>query len=199
MEDTAALVRQVTATLDGGARIVQYRNKAADAALRLAQARQLAARVAARGALFVVNDDADIAAAVDADGVHLGLDDANIDRARVIVGPDRLIGVSCYDEFARAVAAVAAGADYVAFGSFFASATKPAARRADRALLSRARSLGVPVVAIGGITAANANLLFDAGADAVAVISDVFARDDGEAITRASAAIAKLHAAGVRS
>jgi thiamine-phosphate pyrophosphorylase len=96
------------------------------------------------------------------------------------------------------------GADYVAFGSFFASPTKPAARRADRALLTRARALGVPVVAIGGITSTNASTLIDAGADAVAVIADVFAHDDVMQVARSAAAIAVLfarrseHAAGVR-
>lgn len=191
--DTATLVRKVAAALGGGAAIVQYRNKTADAALRLRQARALAALVAGRGALFVVNDDADIAAAVDADGVHVGEDDATIGNARAIIGSDRLVGVSCYGTFARAPAAVAAGADYIAFGSFHPSSTKPGARRADMGLLARARSLGVPVVAIGGITASNAQALFDAGADAVAVIADVFAHDDPADVERAAAAIAARH------
>ena len=187
--DTALLVRKVDAAIRGGAAVVQYRNKTADAALRLEQARALARLPAMRDALLIVNDDAAVAAAVGADGVHLGEDDGAIGAARAIVGPHRLIGVSCYGDFARAQAAVAAGADYVAFGSFFASTTKPAARRADCALLVDAKALGVPVVAIGGITAANARALFDAGADAVAVIADVFAHDSDEAIVRAAAAI----------
>ena len=190
--DTALLVRKVDAAIRGGATVVQYRNKAADAGLRLAQAHALARLPALRDALLIVNDDAAIAATVGAAGVHLGEDDAGIAAARAIVGPGRLIGVSCYDDIERARSAVAAGADYVAFGSFFASTTKPAARRADRALLVNARALGVPVVAIGGITAANARALFDAGADAVAVIADVFAHDSDEAITRAAAAIAAM-------
>ena len=188
--DTALLVRKVDAAIRGGATVVQYRNKRADAALRLAQASALARLPAMRDALLIVNDDAAVAAAVGADGVHLGEDDAAIGAARAIVGPDRLIGVSCYDDLERARSAVAAGADYVAFGSFFASTTKPAARRADRALLASARALGVRVVAIGGITAANARVLLDAGTDAVAVIADVFAHDSEEAIVRAAAAIA---------
>ena len=188
--DTALLVRKVAAAIRGGAAVVQYRNKAADAPLRLEQARALARLPAMRDALLIVNDDAAVAAAVGADGVHLGEDDAAIDAARAFVGPERLIGVSCYDDAARARTAVAAGADYIAFGSFFASTTKPAARRADRALLREAKTLGVPVVAIGGITGANARTLFDAGADAVAVIADVFAHDSDERIARAAAAIA---------
>jgi thiamine-phosphate pyrophosphorylase len=194
LDDTALLVAKVTAALEGGAAAVQYRHKTAGEALRRAQAGALARLHAARGALFIVNDDPRLAAAVGADGVHLGEDDPSIAAARELVGPDRLIGVSCYGDVARARAAVAAGADYVAFGSFFASATKPLARRADPALLAGARTLGVPVVAIGGIDAGNARALLDAGADALAVISDVFAHDDPADITRAACAIAACFA-----
>lgn len=187
LADTADLVARVAAALAGGACAIQYRNKTADAPLRRAQAAALARVVAARGGLFVVNDDAALAAAVDADGAHVGEDDAGIAAARELVGPDRIVGVSCYDDFARAEAAVAAGADYVAFGSFFASGVKPAARRAGIALLERAASLPVPVVAIGGIDADNARELRRAGADAVAAISAVFGAPDVEAAARAIA------------
>ncbi|MGC1817794.1 MAG: thiamine phosphate synthase, partial [Casimicrobiaceae bacterium] len=139
---------------------------------------------------FIVNDDVGIAYDVGADGVHIGEDDGGIARARAMLGPDRLIGVSCYNEWERAQSAIDAGADYVAFGSFFASTTKPDARRADPSLLARAASLCVPVVAIGGITSANAATLIDAGATAVAVIGDVFGHDELSAIERAAAAIA---------
>lgn len=189
-DDTARLVGLVRAALEGGAAAVQYRHKRAPASLRHAQASALAALHAARGALFIVNDDPALAAAVGADGVHVGADDASVMAARELVGPDRIVGVSCYDDFARAEAAVQAGADYVAFGSFHASGTKPAARRADVALLRRARTLGVPVVAIGGIDAGNARALVDAGAHAVAVIRDVFDRADTTDVTRAAAALA---------
>jgi thiamine-phosphate pyrophosphorylase len=123
--------------------------------------------------------------------VHVGEDDAAIAHARALIGLDRIIGVSCYDDVDRARSAVAAGADYVAFGSFFASTIKPGARRASIDLLARGRMLDVPLVAIGGITAANAAMLIDAGADAVAVISDVFAHDDPADVRRAAAAIAQ--------
>ena len=189
LADTALLVARVEAALEGGAGAIQYRNKTADAALKRAQAAALVRVRAMRGALFIVNDDVALAAAVGADGVHLGEDDGGIAAARAILGPDRIIGVSCYDDFARAEAAAAAGADYVAFGSFYASSVKPGARRADFALLGRAASLGVPVVAIGGITAANARELKQAGADAVAVISAVFGAPDVEAAARAFAGI----------
>jgi len=190
--DTAALVTAVTAALDGGAAAVQYRGKHDDAALRAEQARALARVLAARGGVYVVNDDPALAREVGADGVHLGEHDASIDSAREMLGPDRLIGVSCYDDLARARDAVAQGADYIAFGSFFPSPTKPGARRADPALLSRAQSLGVPVVAIGGITSANAEALISAGADALAVISDLFAHDEPDEIRAAADAFARL-------
>lgn len=194
LDATAALAAKVAAAVAGGASAIQYRNKSASPALRCEQARALARLCAAHGALFIVNDDVDIARDVDADGVHIGEDDGGVARARSALGPDRLIGVSCYGEWERAQAAIEAGADYVAFGSFFPSATKPAARRADLALLARAALLPVPVVAIGGISAANAATLIDAGAAAVAVIGDVFGHDGLPAIERAAAAIAALFA-----
>jgi thiamine-phosphate pyrophosphorylase len=168
LADTADLCLRVAAALAGGARTFQYRNKQADAALARLQAIALGEVRSAHGGRYIVNDDARLAAAVDADGVHLGEDDGAIAAAREIVGPERVIGVSCYDDFALAESAVTAGADYVAFGSFFTSSVKPGARRADGSLLVRAKALRVPVVAIGGITANNARVLFDAGADAVA-------------------------------
>ncbi len=192
LADTAALVAKVAAALDGGAVAIQYRNKSATDALRREQARALAELCIARERLFIVNDDAAIASEVRADGVHIGAEDGAIGHARERLGPAALVGVSCYGEWARARVAVDTGADYVAFGSFFASATKPAARHADPALLVRARSLPVPVIAIGGITSRNAAPLIAAGAAAVAVIDDVFAHDDPAMITRAARAIADL-------
>ncbi len=187
--DTPRLVECVSAALAGGAAAVQYRNKTADAALRRVQAAALARVHAVRGGLYIVNDDAALAAAVGADGVHLGDEDVGVTAARELLGPDRLIGVSCYDDYARAETAVAAGADYVAFGSFFPSSVKPGARRADVSLLQRARGLGVPVVAIGGITADNAGELARAGADAVAVITAVFGALEPDAVLQAARAI----------
>ena len=189
---TGELAARVAAAIDGGAAVVQYRDKHAGAALAREQAQALATIVAAKGALFIVNDDAALAAAVGADGVHIGEDDGSIAAARGIIGADKLVGVSCYDDFSRAQAAVAEGADYVAFGSFFASGVKPDARRADVALLRRARVLGVPVVAIGGITADNAGTLVAAGADALAVISAVFGAADCAGVTRAASTLAAV-------
>lgn len=188
--DTARLAALVEAAIAGGARAIQYRNKAATPALRHEQAARLARVCAGHGALFIVNDDARLARAVDAAGVHVGEHDGSLALAREQVGPARIVGVSCYDNLARAQDAVAQGADYVAFGSFFPSAVKPGARRASVALLRQARPLRVPLVAIGGITAGNARALVEAGADAVAVLTDVFAHDDLPAVTRAAAALA---------
>ena len=140
LESVEDLAARAAAALTGGAAAIQYRNKAADPALKREQARSLARVQAIRGGLFIVNDDAALAAEVCADGVHIGSDDLSIDAARDIVGPDRIIGVSCYNDLALAEAAVAAGADYVAFGSFFPSSVKPDARRADVALLEQARA-----------------------------------------------------------
>ncbi len=188
--DTARLAALVDAAIAGGARAIQYRNKSASPALRREQAARLARVCAGHGALLIVNDDPRLAHAVDAAGVHVGENDGSLGFAREFVGGGRIVGVSCYDNLARAQLAVAQGADYVAFGSFFPSAVKPDARPASLALLRQARPLAVPVVAIGGITARNARSLVDAGADAVAVITDVFAHDDLSDVTRAAAAIA---------
>ncbi len=191
--DTARLSAQVRAALAGGASAIQYRNKTGTPALRLEQALALREACSASNAIFIVNDDVELAASVGADGVHLGRDDATVASARRRLGLQPMIGVSCYDSLARADAAVAAGADYIAFGSFFASSVKPGAVRATDALLSGAKQRwNVPVVAIGGITAANAPLLIAAGADAVAVISDVFGPVDVRAVEQRARAIAAL-------
>ncbi|MGH8802436.1 MAG: thiamine phosphate synthase [Casimicrobiaceae bacterium] len=192
--DTTLLCMKVGAALAGGAAAVQYRNKSAEPALRAAQAHAVAEICRAHDALFIVNDDAKLAHASGADGVHVGEDDGAVADARSVLGDGRLVGVSCYGDFERARRACSEGADYIAFGSFFASSTKPGARHADLALLARSRTLGVPVVAIGGITAANAGSLVAAGADAVAVIADVFTHDDAAAVERAAAAIVKRFA-----
>jgi thiamine-phosphate pyrophosphorylase len=191
--DTDLLAERVRAALAGGATAIQYRNKAAAPALRLEQARVLREACAASGATFIVNDDVELARRIDADGVHLGRDDATLTAARRRLGSQAMIGVSCYDSLARADAAVRSGADYIAFGSFFVSTVKPKAVRAPVGLLSAAkRRWKVPVVAIGGITVANAPSLIAAGADAVAVISDIFELADPRAIEQRARAIAAL-------
>lgn len=179
--DTADLVTRVGSAIAGGVRLVQYRNKGAAPALRLEQARALKALCAPRATL-IVNDDVDIALEVDADGVHLGADDGSITSARDRLGSAKLIGASCYDSIERAHEAKRAGADHIAFGSFYASPTKPGAVRPPVTLLQRAkRETGLPVVAIGGITLDNGGDLIRAGADALAVISALFSAADIEA------------------
>lgn len=168
---------------------LQYRNKAADPALRMQQAAALQTLCAMAGVALIVNDDPVLAAAVGAAGVHLGEDDGDIAAARALLGMDAIIGVSCYDGIDRARAAATAGADYLAFGSFFPSPTKPGARRAHPELLRQTASLGLPRVAIGGITPDNAPALIAAGADLVAVISAVFDAPDPVAAARACHAL----------
>ncbi len=186
--DTRRLDGQVRAALAGGATAIQYRNKSAAPALRLGQARALREACTAVGATFIVNDDVDLAGSVGADGVHLGRDDGTVAAARRRLGAQATIGVSCYDSLALAKAAVDAGADYIAFGSFYVSTVKPDAVRASTTLLSAAKQRWkIPVVAIGGITAANAPPLIAAGADALAVISAVFDVPDVQAAARAFA------------
>jgi thiamine-phosphate pyrophosphorylase len=164
---------KVRLALEGGVALLQYRNKARDrahAASIVEVARQF-------GTPVIINDDVALAVELDADGAHLGRDDGDASAARRRLG-GRILGVSCYNDAALARAAVAAGADYVAFGSVFASPTKPKAVRAPLSLFREAKPLGVPLAAIGGITLDNAPQLIAAGADLLAVISDLFdARD----------------------
>lgn len=188
--DTAILSDKVEAALRGGARVVQYRNKSADEPLRNLQARAISLLCRRAGACFIVNDSVSLAREVDADGVHLGSCDEDLDSARRALDPGKLIGVSCYNQLPRARAAVASGADYVAFGSFFASPTKPGAVRADMELLAVARQeISIPIVAIGGITAGNAAALIASGADALAVVSALFDAVDVEQAARQFAAL----------
>ena len=170
---------RVAAAIAGGARIVQYRHKDSGAARPRNEVQDLLATCRRLRVPLIINDDVEFAATLAADGVHLGRDDTDPSAARTRLGRRAIIGVSCYDDLDRAVEAQAAGADYVAFGSFFASTTKPEAVRAPIELLQQARNrLTIPLVAIGGITAHNAARLLAAGADAIAVISGIFTEDD---------------------
>lgn len=181
--DTGRLLRRVRAVLPYAA-LLQYRNKQAGSALELEQASALRALCRQADVPLIVNDDPALARTVSAEGVHLGRDDGDIATARAAM-PDIILGVSCYDDIGRARRAAAAGASYLAFGAFFASPSKPHATRAMPELLAQARSLGLPRVAIGGITPDNARFLIEAGADLIAVISGVFDAGDPPAAARA--------------
>jgi thiamine-phosphate pyrophosphorylase len=182
ISDTNVLLRRVRLALQGGAQVLQYRNKTADAALKLAQAQALGQLAREFKTTFIVNDDAQLAAQVDADGVHLGGEDGSVAAARALLGSSKIIGVSCYNRLSLAHEAVRQGADYVAFGAFFSSSVKPGAVKADLALLQAAREeLDVPIVAIGGITLQNAASLIETGAEAVAVITALWNAQDIEA------------------
>jgi thiamine-phosphate pyrophosphorylase len=188
LADGAELSRRVALALAGGIAMLQYRSKGLQ---QLHQAKALAQLCRARAVPFIVNDDLELALECGADGVHLGRDDGDTAAARSKLGK-RSLGVSCYDSLDAARSAVAAGADYVAFGSVFSSPTKPSAVRAPLALFGEARALGVPLVAIGGITLENAPPLLRAGADCLAVISDLF---DAPDIAERARSYGKLFAA----
>ena len=168
----------VEAVLQGGARIIQYRDKLHTRYQKLKIAADLKSLCDQYNALFIINDDIQLVLEVDANGVHIGKKDAQIATARKLLG-SKILGVSCYNEIERAVEAQRLGADYVAFGRFYPSATKPEAVQAPLGLLTAARArLHIPIVAIGGITLANASNLIHSGADAVAVINGLFAQKD---------------------
>lgn len=179
------LCEKVKSALIGGASLVQYRNKFADKQLLLKQATALLALCRSYGVPLVINDHLDLCARIDADGLHLGATDSDLSAARRLLGPDKIIGASCYNWFELALQAEDAGASYVAFGACFPSETKPNAVHAPLSLISQAKQkLSIPVVGIGGITLDNAPLVIQAGADAVAVITDVFYDDDIQDISR---------------
>jgi thiamine-phosphate pyrophosphorylase len=185
----SALLDAVAAALRGGARIIQYRDKTTRPQRR-EEAAALRKLCNENDALLIINDDVSLAAEVAADGVHLGREDIALDKARTSLGKETIVGVSCYNQMSRAQRLVHAGADYIAFGAFFDSPTKPEAISADIGLITAAkRGLHVPVVAIGGITPENGAALVNAGADALAVISGVFAQPDPEQAARRYAAL----------
>lgn len=183
-EQTLRLCAKAEAALQGGVRLLQYRNKRASAQLRHSQASQLQRLCHAHRAVLIINDDLALALTLGADGVHLGREDGDIIAARQALGPNKLLGVSCYADLECAAAAVAAGADYIAFGSMYLSTTKPEPTQTPLALLGEAqRRYGLPVAAIGGINLANARQTIDAGADMLSVVSDLF--DAADIVARA--------------
>jgi len=184
------LCTKVRAALAGGASLVQYRNKSADSHLRLRQATALLALCRAFGVPLIINDYLDLCVTIDADGLHLGATDCDWAAARRLIGPNKILGASCYNQLALAKKAQADGATYVAFGACFSSETKPNAVNAPLSLFNEAkRTLKLPLVGIGGITLDNASRVIEAGADALAVVTDVFLDDDIQGISRHYAAL----------
>lgn len=180
------LQTRVASAILGGAGIIQYRDKLANPQQQLERARTLRRLCSESGARLIINDDAGLALEVGADGVHIGKADGNLADIRKCIGPEKILGVSCYGSLQRAYHAQESGADYVAFGSVFPSSTKPDAPPATLRLIEEAhRALAVPIVAIGGITLDNAERVVCAGADSVAVISGLFETRDIETTARA--------------
>jgi thiamine-phosphate pyrophosphorylase len=184
------IIERVSQAIDGGAVLIQYREKHLSGIARDREARELATVCRERNIPLIINDDIELAAACGAAGVHLGRDDAPVDYARRRLGPGAIIGVSCYNRLDRARAAAETDASYVAFGRFFPSCSKPDAVPALPALLPRARrEIRLPIVAIGGITPENGAELLRAGADLLAVIHGVFGQSDIRAAAHAYAAL----------
>ena len=193
--DGSAMLADIEAALAGGCRIVQFRDKLSDAPERVLRARALRDLTRRFGARLLINDDLALARLIDADGVHLGKDDGNLVVTRAILGPEKILGASCYANFAAAQHAVAAGADYVAFGAVYPSLTKPGAAVAtvDLFFQAKTRLTAAATCAIGGITVANAPPLIAAGADLLAVITDLFsASGDSAKITARASAYQRL-------
>lgn len=177
IDDDPDIEEKVASALAGGASIIQFRDKISSKNKKRKVAEKLK-RLCHGRALFIINDDLDLAIDVVADGVHLGKHDGNIAAARKRIG-GKLIGVSCYNQLSLAKQAQADGADYVAFGRFFSSRTKPDAIQASPDLIIQAKQiLSIPIIAIGGITEKNAGSLIAAGADAIAVINGLFNQPD---------------------
>jgi len=187
---TSELLARTRQVLEGGARIIQYREKQHPAELQQEQASKIKLLCEEYGVMLLINDDVSLAEAIEADGVHLGQDDTSLYEARRRLGREAIIGISCYNQLDLARQAEEEGADYVAFGRFFPSSSKPNAVQADVDLLKQALSeLSIPVTCIGGITPDNAKLLVSAGADMLAVIEGVFGAEN---IAEASRQITRM-------
>ena len=183
LQDTNLLLEMVQASILGGASVVQYRNKSASPVLRNQQALALHQLCKRHQVPLIINDDVKLCLALDAEGVHIGKEDGDVSAIRSRIGGDKILGVSCYNQFERAQIAHQAGADYVAFGACFSSTTKPLAVQADLSLFQQAKQLGMLTVGIGGITLDNAGQVIAAGADAVAVVHALFGSQQAQHIS----------------
>lgn len=179
------LLNKTESILSVGVALFQYRNKTEDQKNKRALAIELQSLCQQYKTPFIVNDDLKLAKEIAADGIHLGQHDTDIDTARGVLG-DKIIGISCYNDFNRAVIAEQSGADYIAFGSFFPSATKPGAAKANIELIIKSKEkFNIPVVAIGGITPENGKQLINAKVDFLAVINGIYSTDDAATSTLA--------------
>jgi thiamine-phosphate pyrophosphorylase len=186
------LLAKVEAALQGGISLLQYRNKSADFKLQTQQAGAIQSLCKQYQVPFIINDSVELCLILDADGVHIGADDGNIAEVRAKLGADKILGASCYNRFDLALSAQQAGATYVAFGSCFASSTKPHAPVATLDLFKQAKAkLHIPEVAIGGISLINASLVIEAGVDSIAVINAIFNADDVKLATQQFAQLFK--------
>jgi len=186
----------IEATLRGGASVVQYRDKSSDRQRRGQQAQTVVALCQKYQATSIINDDIELALAVGADGVHLGLEDGSLQQARARLGAQAIIGITCYNDLQRAIQAEQQGANYVAFGRFFSSSTKPNATPATLELLQQARrEISLPICAIGGITLKNAPPLLAAGVDLLAVVNALFAHQEAGKIEQQSRRFSTLFSA----
>jgi thiamine-phosphate pyrophosphorylase len=198
--DGRSLEDAVAAAISGGARVVQYRDKSDDHQRRRQEASALLEICHRRRVPLIINDDPGLAIAIGADGVHLGRGDGDPAQVRESANGGFIIGVSCYNQASLAHDAVKAGADYIAYGSFYPSLTKPDAVSADLALVENSRStIPVPIVAIGGITAENGAALLEAGVDLLAVVSGIFAAPNPEAAAVRYARLFQLEKEGNRT
>lgn len=178
-DDTDRLLEATRRALEGGAALVQYRHKTASDPLRAEQAGALLALCRRHARPLVINDHLDLCLRLDADGVHVGGTDASVAQVRAALGPDRMVGASCYGQFELALAAQSAGASYVAFGGFYPSRVKVYEVSTPPDIVARAKeALRVPVVVIGGMTVENARPLVERGADMVAAISSVYGAEE---------------------
>ena len=178
-DDTDRLLAVTEQAMQGGVAILQYRHKDAGAALRVEQATALLALCRRYRVPLVINDYTELCLQLGADGVHVGGTDAGVAQTRAALGPDKIVGASCYGDMQRAIDAQAAGASYVAFGGFYPSRVKQYAVTTQPAILEQAaQALTLPRVVIGGMTAQNAQPLVARGARLVAAISSVYLADD---------------------
>lgn len=179
------LYQAVELALRGGVSLVQYRDKTASASERYTHARNLQKICERYQAPLIINDDVELTQRIGAAGVHLGDSDVPLSTARGLLGPQAIIGISCYNRLSAGLDAAMAGADYVAFGSAYPSPTKPEAVHAPLALYQQAKNaLAIPVCAIGGIDSSNAPTLITCGVDMLAVISGIFAQNNIESAAR---------------